>query len=101
MLARNEVIMKWILYAAATALCLLIQGAVLQRVVIWGVIPFLYPMLAAIPATFEAPVPATVYAGDERWHRPIDTGMAVGGYRIFSSSGFLGALTRDCIERDK
>lgn len=47
------------------------------------------------------PVPATVYAGDERWHRPIDTGMAVGGYRIFSSSGFLGALTRDCIERDK
>lgn len=47
------------------------------------------------------PVPATVYAGDERWHRPIDTGMAVGGYRIFSSSGFIGALTRDCIERDK
>ncbi len=48
-----------------------------------------------------APVPATVYAGDEKWHRPIDTGMAVGGYRIFSSSGFIGALTRDCIERDK
>lgn len=48
-----------------------------------------------------SPVPATVYAGDERWHRPIDTGMAVGGYRIFSSSGFIGALTRDCIERDK
>ncbi len=47
------------------------------------------------------PVPATVYAGDEKWHRPIDTGMAVGGYRIFSSSGFIGALTRDCIERDK
>ncbi len=48
-----------------------------------------------------SPVPATVYAGDERWHRPIDTGMAVGGYRIFSSTGFIGALTRDCIERDK
>lgn len=47
-----------------------------------------------------APVPKTVYAGDERWHRPIDTGMAVGGYRIFSSTGFIGALTRNCIERD-
>ena len=47
-----------------------------------------------------APVPKTVYAGDEHWHRPIDTGMAVGGYRIFSSTGFIGALTRNCIERD-
>ena len=62
MLARNEVIFKWVLYAAATALCFLFQGALLQRIVLLGVIPFLYPMLAAIPATFEDPVPATVFA---------------------------------------
>ena len=62
MLARNEVILKWTLYAATTALCFLFQGALLQRIVLLGVIPFLYPMLAAIPATFEAPVPATVFA---------------------------------------
>ena len=31
MIARNETIFKWALYAAATALCLLIQGGLLQR----------------------------------------------------------------------
>jgi len=61
-LARNEVIFKWALYAAATALCFLLQGALLQRVTLWGVIPFLYPILAAIPATFEAPAPAGIFA---------------------------------------
>ena len=62
MLARNEVIFKWVLYTAATALCFLFQGALLQRFTVWGVIPFLYPMLAAIPATFEDPAPAGIFA---------------------------------------
>ena len=62
MLARNEIIIKWIIYSAATAVWLLVQGAFCQRLTVWGVIPFLYPMLAAIAATFEAPVPATVFA---------------------------------------
>ncbi|MBE6630333.1 MAG: hypothetical protein E7624_05730 [Ruminococcaceae bacterium] len=48
-----------------------------------------------------APVPKTISAGNDRWHRPIDTGTKVGEYRIFSSTGFLNALKRDCIERDK
>lgn len=62
MLARNETIFKWTLYAAATALCFLVQGAILQRIMIWGVIPFLYPLLAAIPASYEKPVSATIFA---------------------------------------
>ena len=49
MLARNETIFKWFLYAAAAAACLAAQGAVLQRITLWGVIPFLCPLLAAIP----------------------------------------------------
>jgi len=61
-LARNEVIFKWSLYAAATLLCLLVQGAVLQRLTIWGVIPFLYPLLAAIPATYESSFAGTTFA---------------------------------------
>lgn len=48
-----------------------------------------------------APVPKVISAGNERWHRPIDTGTKVGDYRIFSSTGFLNALKRDCVEKDK
>ena len=62
MIARNETIFKWSLYAAATALCLLIQGGLLQRLAVWGMIPFLYPLLAAIPATFEGPLAGTIFS---------------------------------------
>ena len=62
MLARNETIFKWALYAAATALCFLVQSFFLQRVTIWGVIPFIYPILTAVLATYESPVSATIYA---------------------------------------
>lgn len=62
MLARNETIFKWALYAAATALCFLVQGAVCQRITVWGVIPFVYPLLAAVPASYESPVSGTVFA---------------------------------------
>ena len=62
MIARNETIFKWLLYAAATALCFLLQGGLLQRLAFWGVIPFLYPLLAAIPATYEGPLAGTVFS---------------------------------------
>ncbi len=47
-----------------------------------------------------APVPKVISAGNEHWHRPIDTGVRVGEYYIFSSTGFLGALRRDCVEKE-
>lgn len=62
MIARNETIFKWALYAAATALCLFVQTGLLQRLELWGVIPFLYPLLAAIPATYEGPLAGTVFS---------------------------------------
>ena len=62
MLARNETILKWALYAAATVLCLAVQEMFFQRFTLWGVIPFVYPLLAAIPAAYEGPVPGTVFA---------------------------------------
>ena len=62
MLARNETIFKWFLYAAAAVACLAAQGAVLQRITLWGVIPFLCPLLAAIPATWESPAAGTAFA---------------------------------------
>ena len=47
-----------------------------------------------------APVPNLISAGSDRWNRPIDTGTRVGKYRIFSSTGFLNALRRDCVEKE-
>ena len=61
-MVRNEIIIKWTLYAAATILCFFIQATLCQRITIWGVIPFLFPMLAAIPATFESPTSATIFS---------------------------------------
>ena len=62
MLARNEIIFKWALYALAALVCLFVQGVVLQRVTIWGVIPFVFPLVAVIPDTFEKPTSATIFS---------------------------------------
>lgn len=62
MIARNETIFKWFLYTAATALCFFAQSSFLQRLEFWGVLPFLYPLLAVIPATFEGPLAGTIFS---------------------------------------
>ena len=62
MLARSAKIFKWTLYTLAGLVWAVVQAAFLQRVTIWGVIPFLYPLIAALPATFEGPAAGTVYA---------------------------------------
>ncbi|MBQ8389528.1 MAG: hypothetical protein IJX52_00925 [Oscillibacter sp.] len=62
MLARNETIIKWALYAAVSLLWVFAQGAVLQRLEVFGVLPFVFPLLAAIPATYESPTAGTAFA---------------------------------------
>lgn len=62
MLARSATIFKWTLYTLAGLVWAVVQAAFLRRVTIWGVIPFLYPLIAALPATFEGPAAGTVYA---------------------------------------
>ena len=61
MLARSATIFKWALYAGATLVFFFLQGALLQRISLWGVIPFVFPVLAAALGTCEAPLPASVY----------------------------------------
>ena len=62
MLARSATIFKWTLYALAGLVWAAVQGAVLRRFSVFGVLPFLYPLIAALPATFEGPAAGTVYA---------------------------------------
>lgn len=51
---RYAVIFKWTLYLLAALLCLTVQS-IAQHIQFLGVIPFLYPLLAVIPATMDSP----------------------------------------------
>ena len=63
MVARSELILRWSVYGAAGLLVCLVQGLLLQRISVWGVMPFLYPALAAMVAVWEGAVPCgAVYA---------------------------------------
>ena len=53
MVARSELILRWSVYGAAGLLVCLVQGLILQRLDLWGVMPFLYPALAAMVAVWE------------------------------------------------
>ena len=44
---------KWVFYSLWTLLFLLVQQLVLPHIRIWGVHPFLLPMLSAVAASFE------------------------------------------------
>ena len=57
---------------------------------------------------FDAPTPKIVivnpvshllYAGHTYFYREIDTGEQIGEYKIFTATGFLGALERDVLDR--
>lgn len=63
MVARSELILRWSVYGGAGLLVCLVQGLVLQRLSLWGVMPFLYPALAAMVAVWEGALPCgAVYA---------------------------------------
>lgn len=62
MLIRSETLFKWMMYALASLLCCMVQGLVLQRLLFFGVFPFLYPALAAVLSTLEGTVPGTVFS---------------------------------------
>lgn len=53
MLPKSYIITKWTVYTLATlALCAL-QHLVLDHLSLWGVTPFIYPMLPALVASYE------------------------------------------------
>lgn len=60
MFGRTEILLKWLLYAAGILLCGLFHGFVLQFTEIFGVMPFLFPMIAAVIAMLEGSFSGTV-----------------------------------------
>lgn len=62
MIGRSEIFIKWALYGAAALLCALLQGFLLQQLRLFGVMPFLFPALAAIVAMYEGAFSGAVWA---------------------------------------
>ena len=60
---RYELAYRWILYAAATLLVVILQSLILNHISIWGVHPFLPPVLVAITTSLEGRGQAIGYAG--------------------------------------
>ena len=52
-MTRRMITIKWIVYSLWTLLFLLAQQLVLPHIRLWGVHPFLLPVLAAVAASFE------------------------------------------------
>ena len=46
-LNQRDMFFKWLYYAGATLLLVLVQSLVLNRICVWGVHPFLPPLIAA------------------------------------------------------
>ncbi|MBQ8382643.1 MAG: hypothetical protein IJX47_05495 [Clostridia bacterium] len=45
------------------------------------------------------PVPKKIYRREDGRNVPLDNGDTVDGYKVYTASGFLGALDRNCIDR--
>lgn len=60
MLGRTELLLKWLLYAAGVMICWLLHGLALQFLDIWGAMPFIFPMLAAVIAMYEGPLSGSI-----------------------------------------
>ena len=62
MLPKSYLVFKWLVYASATLLFFALQSLVLNHIRVLGLTPFLYPLLAAIPATWESPSSGTIFS---------------------------------------
>lgn len=60
MLGRTEQLFKWTLYGVGILICCLLHGLLLQHLTIFGVMPFIYPILAAVIAMYEGPFSGSI-----------------------------------------
>ena len=58
-MTRRMITIKWVFYSLWTLLFLLAQQLVLPHIRLWGVHPFLLPVLAAVAASYAYGAPLT------------------------------------------
>lgn len=61
-MTRRDLFFKWLYYSVATLLLILLQSTLLPAIRLWGVHPFLPPMLVAIAAMLEGPLEGCSFA---------------------------------------
>ena len=61
MLPKSYRVFKWLVYAAATLLLCGVQSLLCNNLRVFGVTPFLYPLLPAMVAMFEGTRPGAVF----------------------------------------
>ena len=59
---KRYIVLKWLSYGGATAVLLLIQTGVFHHIRLWGVVPFLAPMVVGVAASFEEGIPSSLFA---------------------------------------
>ena len=62
MLPKSYIIAKWTVYSLATLLLFGVQFLLLDHISLWGVVPFLYPLLPAVVAMYEGLNRGSVFA---------------------------------------
>ena len=60
---QQDMFFKWLYYAGAVLLLVLVQSLVLNRISVWAVHPFLPPVIAGIMAMLEGPAEGAVFGG--------------------------------------
>lgn len=62
MLPKSYIVFKWTVYGLATIALFAFQYLVLDQITVWGLTPFLYPMLPAVSASYEGLRRGSVFA---------------------------------------
>lgn len=60
-MSRRDLSIKWLLYAAACLIFILLQGLIFNHICILQVHPFVFPLLVATAAVFEPPMESAVF----------------------------------------
>lgn len=62
MMTSRTLTLKWFLFASATLLVALLDAFAFSRISVFGFSPFVFPIMAALAASFEGPLQGSVYA---------------------------------------
>ncbi len=98
MFTKKALITKWVLYSAALILFILLQQVLNALPAVWGVSPFLMPIIVALVAALEGPVPGTIFGICIGFFCDLIGGGIFSG--IYTISFFCIALAISIISKD-